>query len=165
MCRWDATVWMINGVKFDYQSRDVDPLPGETGPQLVYEPIILLRVIGPSRAYFIPGLLDTGAAETLIPISFQNRLGVSRSSRFNLRSASGSPIPAWLGMVDLELGDDDATYRWSTRVAFTPARTTAIWGHAGFLKFFTSTFNGRRRTVSLQPNNTFTQPIYADLVL
>jgi hypothetical protein len=72
-------------------------------------------------------------------------------------------FPAWLGTVDLEIGDGKNRHCWSTRVGFTPWRNNAIWGHAGFLQFFTATFNGRKRSVSLQSNDTFTPPIYADL--
>ena len=49
-------------MRFAYAEREVDPLPGEFGPQIVYEPIILVRFIGPAGSWLIRGLLDTGAS-------------------------------------------------------------------------------------------------------
>jgi hypothetical protein len=49
-------------VKFDYSAREVDPLSGESGPQVVFEPIVLVQCHGPARSYLIRGLLDTGAS-------------------------------------------------------------------------------------------------------
>ena len=54
-------------MRFDYSEREVDPLPGEFGVQLIHEPIVLVRFIGPSQTYLIRGLLDTGASMTLVP--------------------------------------------------------------------------------------------------
>jgi len=150
-------------VKFAYMEHAVDPRPGEEGPQSVYEPLISVRVIGPAGVCVIRGLLDTGSTDTLVPMQFLDWLGVEKGPRFNLRAAGGSSFPAWLGNVDLELKDGVKVHRWSAHVGFTPFRKNAIWGHAGFLDYFTATFNGRKRSVSLQPNNTFTLPIYADL--
>lgn len=55
-------------MRFAYVPQQVHPLPGELGPQIIYEPIIVVRVVGPAGAWLVPGLLDTGACETLIPL-------------------------------------------------------------------------------------------------
>jgi hypothetical protein len=145
-------------VRFDYLLSEVDPLPGEEGPQYVSEPVITLRVIGPAGAWLIPGLLDTGAAETLIPSRYLDRLGVPRGPRYELAGAGGVGFPAWLGVVDLELGRGRTPYRWSARVGFMPRRDRALWGHAGFLDHLTATFDGLRKRVTLRPNGTFPAP-------
>ena len=49
-------------MRFDYAEREVDPLPGEFGLPIVYEPIILVRFVGPAGSWLIRGLLDTGAS-------------------------------------------------------------------------------------------------------
>ena len=54
-------------MRFDYAKREVDPLPGELGTQLIHEPIVVVRFIGPGGTYLIRGLLDTGASMTLVP--------------------------------------------------------------------------------------------------
>ena len=51
--------------------------------------------------------------------------------------------------------------KWSASVGFTTTRTRAIWGHAGFLNYFTATFDGRRKSVRLDPNDTFPPRLYA----
>jgi hypothetical protein len=90
-------------MRFEYLQEEVEPLPGERGPQYVFEPIITVRVIGPAGAWLIPGLLDTGAAETIIPRLYLDRLGVPKGPRYELAGAGGTGFPAWLGRVDLEL--------------------------------------------------------------
>ena len=87
-------------MKFDYVRSEVPPLPGESAPQYVHEPIIPVRVIGPAGAWIIRGLLDTGAAETLIPMRFLEKLGIARGERFDLKGVSGVSFSAWLGIVD-----------------------------------------------------------------
>jgi hypothetical protein len=150
-------------VKFNYVERQIEPLPGESDPQFSYDPEIVVRVVGPSEAWLIAGLLDTGSTDTLIPMRFHRRLGVEKGPRFDLRGAGGAPFPAWLATVDLELmSRGRVVHRWSARVGFTPVRSRAIWGHNGFLDHFTATFNGLRRTATLRANQTFTPPIYGD---
>ena len=150
-------------VKFNYVERLVDPLPGESGIQYLHEPVIVVRAIGPSGTpWLIQGLLDTGADETLLPMRFRDRQGVARGGRYTLKGAGGSPLVAWIGEVDLEMGSPRASYRWSARVGFTPRRDVAIWGRHGFLNYFTATFDGLRRSVSLRSNGSAPAPRFGD---
>ena len=147
-------------MRFDYREIVVDPLPGEIGLQTIDEPAISVRVVGPSgEGWIIPGLLDTGAAETLIPLDYMIRLGVEKGPRFEL-SGGGGKFPAGSGW---------STLRWSEagypidgrRVGFTPRRS-ALWGRGGFLDHFTATFDGLRRSVTLRPNGTGQAPLFGD---
>jgi hypothetical protein len=148
-------------VRFEYREIEVDPLPGEIGLQTIDEPAITVRVVGPSgEGWMIPGVLDTGAAMTLLPIDYMVRLGVEKGPRFEL-GGGGVRFPAWLGRVDLELSRGRASHQWSARVGFT-MRRTALWGRAGFLDHFTATFNGLRRSVTLRPNGTAPAPRFGD---
>ncbi len=73
-------------MRFDYAMREVDPLPGESGLQIIHEPIVLVRFAGPARSYLIRGLLETGAAMTLLPRFYLTKLGLSPSERVRLRA-------------------------------------------------------------------------------
>jgi hypothetical protein len=154
-------------VRFDYAEREVDPLPGEFGVQIIHEPIIVVRFIGPGRTYLIRGLLDTGASMTLVPRPYFDKLGMSvapvihlpETERVRLRTVLGS-VDVRVAALDLELGSGQAKYRWSARVGFVPrADNLALLGHAGFLDHFSATFDGLRKRVTLKPNGTFTAPV------
>jgi hypothetical protein len=149
-------------VRFDYSEREVDPLPGEFGLQVIHEPIVLVRLIGPSQAYLVRGLLDTGASMTLVPRFYFQRLGMSvaRSDRVRLRTASGA-VDVLLGALDLELSSGPSSHRWSAQIGFVPrADNLALFGHAGFLDHFSVTFDGLRKRVTLKPNGTFPAPVF-----
>jgi len=149
-------------VRFDYAEREVDPLPGEFGVQIIHEPIIVVRFIGPGRTYVIRGLLDTGASMTLVPRSYFHKLGMSvaPTERVRLRTVSGT-VDVLLGTLDLELRSERAKYRWSAQVGFVPrADNLVLLGHAGFLDHFSATFDGLRKCVTLKPRGIFPAPVF-----
>jgi hypothetical protein len=145
-------------VRFDYTEREVDPLPGESGVQIIHEPIILVRFVGPERSYLIRGLLDTGASMTLVPRSYLRKLSLAPGERARLGTAAGA-LDHQLGLLDLELRSGRTVHRWSARVGFAPrADNLALLGHAGFLDHFAVTFDGLRKRVTLRANGTFPPP-------
>jgi len=149
-------------VKFDYAEREVDPLPGEFGVQIIHEPIIVVRFIGPGQTYLIRGLLDTGASMTLVPRSYFHKLGMSAASteRARVRTVAGS-VDVLLGALDLELRSGREKYRWSAQVGFVPrGDNLALLGHAGFLDHFSATFDGLRKRVTLKPKGAFPAPVF-----
>jgi hypothetical protein len=136
-------------LRFPYIPRQVDPLPGEEGPQVIYEPIALVRCVGPTRTYLIQGLVDTGASMTLLPHHYAARLGVALTARGQLRTAGGM-LPARFGELDIEVGSGRVVHRWRARVGFVPrADNLAILGHDGFLDLFRVTFDGPARVLTL----------------
>ena len=145
-------------MRFDYAERKVDPLPWESGLQVIQEPIIPVRFVGPLRTYIIRGLLDTGASMTLLPRSYLTKLGLVPGERVRLRTAAGGH-DVWLGALDMELRSGRTTYRWSARVGFIPrVDNVALLGHMGFLDHFSVTFDGLRKRATLRPNGTFPVP-------
>ncbi len=145
-------------MRFDYAEREVDPLPWESGLQVIQEPIIPVHFIGPQRTYLIRGQLDTGASMTLLPRSYLTKLGLMPGERIRLRTASGGH-DVWLGALDLELRSGRTTYRWSARVGFIPrVDNLALLGHMGFLDHFWVSFDGLRKCATLRPNGTFPAP-------
>jgi hypothetical protein len=142
-------------VRFPYAERAVDPLPGEEGPQVIGEPIILVRFIGPERSYLIRGLIDSGASMTLVPRFYMARLGIPTGASARLGSAGGA-LSVRMGTLDLELRLGRTCHRWSARVGFVPrADNLALLDHSGFLEYFRVILDGPRRCVSLTPTGTF----------
>ena len=82
--------------------------PGESGLQVIHEPIIPVRFIGPIRTYLIRGLLDTGASMTLLPpvLLDQARPGAGRSSSISNRGG-GTRCLAWRTRSGAALGTND----------------------------------------------------------
>jgi hypothetical protein len=111
--------------------------------------------------YIVPGLVDTGASLTLIPIHYLERLGLEPLSTITL-SGGGGPFSARLARVDLQLQTARTIYTWSALVGFSARRERALWGQMGFLEHFLATFNTRRHLLTLRPNWTFPAPLYGD---
>jgi predicted aspartyl protease len=148
-------------VRFSYIQREVDPLPGIPGSDREWEPQIAVRVGGATSIQIVPGLVDTGASLTLIPLRYLDRLGVEPVGTITL-SGGGGPITARLARVDLELHTSRTIHAWSALVGFAARRERALWGQMGFLEHFLATFNTRRHLLSLRPNRSFPSPLYRD---
>jgi hypothetical protein len=145
-------------MRFPYQAYPVGGIGG-AHIALVHRPAIPVRVIGLVGEGLAYGLVDTGADETMLPDRFIAPLGVKilPDDQATIVALGGGAVPVRFGLVDLELRRLGVLWRWSARVAFH-AGTKSILGHAGFLNHFTATFNGRRRHVTLRPNDTAPAP-------
>jgi hypothetical protein len=148
-------------VRFSYIEREVDPLPGIPGSEREWEPQINVRVGGLTSIQIVPGLVDTAAFLTLIPLRYLRRLGVEPVGAITL-SGSGGSFTAQLARVDLELHTPRAIRVWSALVGFSARRDRARLGQIGFLEHFLATFDTRRRFLTLRPNGTFPSPLYRD---
>jgi hypothetical protein len=136
-------------LRFPYTLREVDPASDEEGLQLVREPIVLVRFIGPLRAYMIRGLVDTGASTTLLPYHYMAKLGVEATGRGQFRTAGGM-LPARFGELDIEVGSGPTAQSWRARVGFVPrVDNLAILGHEGFLDHIRATFDGPSRSLTI----------------
>jgi hypothetical protein len=140
-------------MQFPYTKRDVDPLPGEVGLQVIFEPIILARFTGPSGTTFlIRGLLDTGSSMTILPRYFMPKLGVVSTGVAGLRTPGGAlNVPLARIGLGVRLGRKD--HEWTSRVGFSHRPDNiALLGREGFLDHLRVTFDGPRRMISiLQP--------------
>lgn len=124
---------------------------GSSRYKIVHRPTILVRVVGASGGDEIMGLVDTGADDTLLPDFLIKPLGVTidPADKAIVVGIDGGTFVVRYGELDLELPG----YGWSARVGFH-ASFNAVLGHAGFLEYFTATFNGRRCYLNLTPNGT-----------
>jgi predicted aspartyl protease len=146
-------------MRFSYIEREVDPLPGIPGSDREWEPQITVRVGGVTSIQIVPGLVDTGASLTLIPLRYLERLGVEPLGTIVLAGVGGS-ITARLARVDLELHTSRTIHAWSALVGFVARRERGLWGQMGFLEHFLATFNTRRHLLTLRPNGKFPSALY-----
>jgi hypothetical protein len=147
-------------MNFQYTKHMVEPSP-TISEGVVYRPEVVLRVAGKNSDLYLAALVDTGADETILPLSVAAEIGVDLDTdRMSLAGGvSGQHIELVPGKVELELLGTPDRYRWSSVISFarfdSPDDECAILGHAGALQYFTATFDGKRHRGSLVPNRTF----------
>ena len=98
---------------FDYTAYDVEPSP--TNPiGIVWRPELVLRVIGEHSEEFVMALVDTGADESVLPLSLAKNIGVAVDASKSIPAAGvgGQLIELLPGSVELEIGDGSESYRW-----------------------------------------------------
>lgn len=139
-------------MRFGYQSYPVKGVGG-SHVVVVFRPMVQVLIAGPAGEVVVFGLVDTGADETLVPDRFMPSLGVvaTPGEHATIRAVGGGSVPVTFGTVNFTLSTRRARHQWAARVAFHPG-PTVILGHTGFLDHFTATFNGRRRDLTLRPN-------------
>ena len=147
-------------MRFSYIEPEVEPLPGIPGSDVEWEPQIPVRVGGVARLYIIPGLVDTGASLSIVPMIYLKKLGVVPVGRTELRSGRRVFI-VQLARVDLELRTARKAYAWSALIGFSDGHGRALWGQLGFLEHFLATFNTRQHLLTLRPNGTFPAALFA----
>ena len=132
----------------------------ETGtPTLILRPEIPIRVTGPLASVLLRALVDTGADNTVLPQSVADHCGVElvAGQGPGLELFGGQKIVTLFGDVDLELQEGSETIRWQTRVQFfdfpSPEDESLVFGHAGFLDFFSATFDGQLGELTLVVNS------------
>lgn len=114
-----------------------------------------IRVLGPKGEARLDGLVDTGADETLLPMSLAEVLGVTFHEGWNSQAVgiAGDILTMHYGDVGLQLETEDETIAWQTTVAFVElADDVVILGHGGCLDYFTAIFDGERAELELRPN-------------
>lgn len=131
----------------------------ENGDAIVMlRPEIRVRVIGPAGSLLMWALVDTGADYTVLPMSVAEHCGIETSALpipF-LRTFSGDAMETRIGEATFLLRQDGEEIRWTTEVQFyefeSASRETMVLGHAGFLDYFTATFDGLDAILTLEPN-------------
>ena len=119
--------------------------------------MIPARIIGLSNSASVFGLLDTGSEATLLDVSYISLLNVhiALGDREVLIAANWMEILAYFGVIDIELATPRrrTVHRWSARVGFMkrPRGEGALFGHEGFLEYFSASFHGPGLRVTLTP--------------
>ncbi len=99
-------------MRFPYIEREAVPLPGIPGSDREWEPQITVRVGGPKSLQLVPGLLDTGAVITIIPLRYLEKLGSKSVGKITL-FGSGTCFTAQVARVDLQLHSARTIHTWS----------------------------------------------------
>ena len=136
--------------------------PSRTIPEgYVYRPEVLLRIIGTTGQKYLTALVDSGADESVFPISVADVVGaeLDRDASSDAAGITGQPLDLIPAEIELELIHSNESYRWKTLASFATLDTadndTALLGHANCLEFFRITFDGDLRIVELLPNDKF----------
>jgi hypothetical protein len=142
---------------FDYTTYEVDSSPANPSG-LVRRLEVLLGVRGSTAARLVLALVDTGADESVLPLSLAESIGVGIDNANKLQAAGvgGHLIDLLPGSVELEVTNGPESYKWRTIVGFArfedPDDECAILGHVGALEYFTATFDGEAHQMTLVPN-------------
>ena len=145
---------------FPYSSIiSVEPLTGDF--LLLRRPEIPVKIRGPKGSATYVGLVDTGSDNTIFPRAVADFLGISLEATSGPQASvfGGQRIRLRTGGAVLSLESGDESMGWNTPVCFfefpTANEETVILGHAGFLDYFTATFDGKLGIVTLIPNDDF----------
>jgi hypothetical protein len=104
------------------------------------------------------GQLDPGADDTVFPEAIAVAIGLNLTQAPTGTAAGVGQVSATLRYAEvlLRITDGHEYREWPARVGFTAARLhRPLLGFAGFLQFFTSTFEGDLEQVELTVNGAY----------
>ncbi len=150
-------------MRFPYRQY-ISKFPGTDDYRLILRPIISLRIIGPKSEARWDALVDTGADETLLPLSLAEVLKIELDQQLTSEAAgiSGDRLRIYYGDVEFRVAADDEVVSWKTTVGFVEFGAAddevKILGHGGCLDYFTATFDGEKAELELVPNGLLPIP-------
>lgn len=144
-------------MKFPYTLNIVPSI--DTGNEIVLlRPEIPLRLHGPLGHVDVLALVDSGADNSILPLSVATSLGIETTPGKGPGATAfgGQRIALSIAEVVLELHQDGNVIRWAARLYFAdvPNEKVVVLGHEGFLDYFTATFIGEDCVLDLEPNNS-----------
>lgn len=144
-------------MKFPY-SAFISPAP-DTGEEVViFHPEVPLRIHGASGSAMYMALVDTGADNTILPLSIARGLSITthKAKGPGATAFGGQQITLSYADVQLAIAEGGVGLRWQARVQFFDfpdvEPETLVVGHEGFLDFFTAVFDGAQMTLDLEAN-------------
>jgi hypothetical protein len=143
---------------FDYSSI-VSVIPGSADFVLLRRPEIPITITGRRASATYVALVDTGSDNTIFPKSVAKHLGISLKKAVGADATvfGGLRVQLLEGRASLRLESGKEQVEWKTSICFfdfaSPEEECVILGHAGFLDYFTVTFDGKRGILSLLPND------------
>lgn len=100
-------------------------------------------------------LVDTGADETLLPLSMANDMGFDfdlEKDKVMWDGAGGQQFPAYKSPEEIEFILESSGFRpcrWTSHVFFTLEQPTILIGRRNFLDRFVVTFRGKEKVLEL----------------
>jgi hypothetical protein len=144
-------------MKFSY-SAFLSPALDSGEEVIIFRPEVPRRIFGSTASAVYMALVDTGADNTILPLSIARELKIiTRKAKGPGATAfGGQQIPLSYADVELEISDEQTSLRWHARVHFfdfpDTEPETLVVGHQGFLDFFTAVFDGAQMTLDLDSN-------------
>jgi hypothetical protein len=145
-------------MRFPYRQY-ISQYPGSSDFRLILRPVITVRIGGPRASARWDALVDTGADETLLPLSRGELLGVilDRDATSQAAGITGELLTILYGDVEFQIGDGHETARWRTTVRFVDFGSAddevIVLGHGGCLDYFTAEFDGENADLQLKANS------------
>jgi predicted aspartyl protease len=145
-------------MKFPYRQY-ISQYPGTSDFRLILRPVITVRITGPRASARWDALVDTGADETLLPLSLGEVLGVVLDHDTTSQAAgiTGELLTILYGDVEFQISDGHQVIRWRTTVGFvdfgSPDDEVIALGHGGCLDYFTARFDGENAELELAANS------------
>ena len=145
-------------MKFPYREY-VAQFPGTDDFRLILRPVITIRIAGQQATARWDALVDTGADETLLPLSLAQLLGVELDGRPTSQAAgiSGDKLTIRYGEVSLQISSENESVEWRDVVGFVDFENAddevIVLGHGACLDYFTAIFDGERAEITLQANS------------
>ncbi len=125
---------------------------------LLQRPEIPIAITGPGGQMSLIGLVDTGSDRTIFPMSAARKLQIPTEVEIgpSIKAFGGHKIQLFAGEALLELKSDGEAIAWRSPIWFFDFQDeqdeAVILGHAGFLDYFTATFDGLNAVLTLEPN-------------
>lgn len=147
-------------MKFAY-SGILSPAPDTGEEVLIFRPEVPLRIHGPNGFASYMALVDTGADNSILPLSIAVQLGIPTESAKGPGATAfgGQQLSLSFADIRLQMSDDQDSWRWPARVYFYDFHDdepeTIVVGHEGFLDYFTAIFDGEQLLLDLEPNHEF----------
>lgn len=121
-------------------------------------PVIAVAVFGPTGSAPLDALIDTGADDTVFPEHVAALIGVDLTNA-PLGTSTGvvtGTVSVRYAEVTLRIADNQEQREWKGWVGFAPVKPKiGLLGFAGFLQYFTATFDGEREEVELTVNSLY----------
>jgi hypothetical protein len=120
--------------------------------------VLTVSIVGETLTQVHDALVDSGADDTVFHESVAGLLGIDlHGAPSGLATGVGlQGVPLRYAEVTLRIADVHEQREWRAWVGFTPVRVKyPLLGFAGFLQFFTATFDGEREQLELSVNNLY----------
>jgi hypothetical protein len=137
--------------RFSYEEIEARPSYADKRTS-IWRPVIPFSVRGLSGRFDGKALVDTGASESLFPMDIWDEVEPAHvvGETGALEAANGTRIEVIYGTVDLGIKLGRKRFWWSAVVGFTKDRKEAVLGDAGFMRYFSVTFNRPERILTIR---------------
>ena len=120
--------------------------------------LIMATLLGPTGTHIDDCLADSGADDTVFPesVAATPGIGLTNAPTATATGISLASAPIRYARVTLRIAAQAERREWQAWVGFTAARLRwPLLGFAGFLQFFTATFDGEAERLEVKVNGLY----------